>query len=184
MASTSERGGQRLAQRHISPVLFHTCQITSVSSPSSSYLVTGDSLTNFAVVVGPNTPISNGSLMPAIEAQLEFALGFAKKIQSQSVKAVVVSQEACTEFNDHKDAVMDMLTFSGNCNSWYKNGTSNGRIIGPWCGSVNHFLESLQETRLQDFEFTYDNVNRFAYLGNGLSTREANDQPLGWYIRS
>ncbi|KIW96289.1 uncharacterized protein Z519_03358 [Cladophialophora bantiana CBS 173.52] len=75
---------------------------------------------NYFMVVGPNTPISNGSLMPSIEAQIEFALSFVKKIQCQGVKSVVVSREATTEFNDHKDAVMELLTFSGNCNSWYE----------------------------------------------------------------
>lgn len=72
----------------------------------------------FEVVVGPNTPISNGSLMPSIEAQLDFALSFVDKIQCQGVKSVVVSSQANTEFNDYKDAVMELLTFSGNCNSW------------------------------------------------------------------
>ena len=72
----------------------------------------------FAVVVGPNTPISNGSLMPSIEAQLDFALSFVDKIQTQGVKSVVVSGQANTEFNDYKDAVMELLTFSGTCNSW------------------------------------------------------------------
>ncbi len=70
------------------------------------------------MVVGPNTPISNGSLMPSIEAQLDFALSFVDKIQKQGVKSVVVSREANNEFNDYKDAVMELLTFSGNCNSW------------------------------------------------------------------
>lgn len=139
--------------------------------------------------------------MPAIEKQLDFALGFARKIQSQGVKSVVVSQEATKEFNEHKDAVMQHLTFSGSCNSWYstyvhalcrrfltryryKGGTSDGRIVGPWPGSVNHFLESLAEPRLQDFEFVYRMTNRFAYLGKGLSRREHVKAPLGWYIRA
>ena len=71
------------------------------------------------MVVGPNTPISNGSLMPSIEAQVDFALSFVDQIQRQGVKSAVVSQSATTEFNDHKDAVMELLTFSGTCNSWY-----------------------------------------------------------------
>jgi hypothetical protein len=57
--------------------------------------------------------------MPAIELQLEFALSFAKKIQCQGVKSVVVSRKITEEFNVYKDAVMEYLTFSGNCNSWY-----------------------------------------------------------------
>lgn len=57
--------------------------------------------------------------MPSIEAQVEFALSFMDKIQRQAVKSVVVTQEANTEFNNYKDAVMEILTFSGNCNSWF-----------------------------------------------------------------
>ncbi|KAG7293464.1 hypothetical protein NEMBOFW57_003515 [Staphylotrichum longicolle] len=139
---------------------------------------------NYFMVVGPNTPISNGSLMPSIEAQLDFALSFVDKIQCQGVKSVVVSSQANTEFNDYKDAVMELLTFSGNCNSWYKGGTSTGRIVGPWPGSVNHFLESIRNPRLQDFEFTYASSNRFAYLGNGLTLRDIKKEELGWYIRA
>ncbi|SPO07708.1 related to monooxigenase [Cephalotrichum gorgonifer] len=139
---------------------------------------------NYFMVVGPNTPISNGSLMPSIEAQVDFALSFADKIQRQGVKSVVVSHAANTEFNDHKDAVMELLTFSGNCNSWYKGGSSNGRITGPWPGSVNHFLDSVRNPRLQDFEFTYRAENRFMYLGKGLSKRDIEKDELGWYIRA
>ena len=135
------------------------------------------------VVVGPNTPISNGSLMPSIEAQVDFALCFTDKIQREGVKSVVVSQAANKEFNDHKDAVMELLTFSGNCNSWYKGGSSTGRITGPWHGSVNHFLDSVRHPRLQDFEFEYLTANRFAYMGKGLSKRDITKDNLGWYIR-
>ncbi|PLB36081.1 flavin-containing monooxygenase [Aspergillus candidus] len=138
---------------------------------------------NYFMVVGPNTPISNGSLMPSIEAQVDFALSFVDQIQRQGVKSAVVSQSATTEFNDHKDAVMELLTFSGNCNSWYKGGTSTGRIVGPWPGSVNHFLESIKNPRLQDFEYTYRTQNRFMYLGKGLSARDLARDNLGWYIR-
>jgi hypothetical protein len=65
----------------------------------------------------------------------------------------------------------------------YKGGTSDGRIVGPWCGSLNHFLESIAEPRLQDFEFTYETQNRFAYLGRGLSLRDVQKKDLAWYIR-
>jgi hypothetical protein len=140
------------------------------------------SLTHTPVVVGPNTPISNGSLMPSIEAQLDFALFFLDKVQRQGVKSVVVNQEATTEFNDYKDSVMDLLTFSGNCNSWYKAGS--GRITGAWFGSVNHFMESVRNPRQQDFEFTYLSKNRFEYLGNGLCLRDVKKEELGWYIRA
>jgi len=49
---------------------------------------------------------------------------------------------------------------------------------------VNHFLESIRNPRLQDFEFTYQSANRFAYLGNGLTLRDIKKEELGWYIRA
>jgi hypothetical protein len=138
---------------------------------------------NYFMVVGPNTPISNGSLMPAIDAQLAFALHFIRRLQTQGVRSATVSQAATHEFNLHKDAVMDLLTFSGSCNSWYKGGTSNGRITGPWCGSVNHFLDSVREVRGEDFEWVYEPTgNRFSYLGRGLSKKDIEKKDLGWYI--
>ncbi|KAK0637353.1 retinal pigment epithelial membrane protein-domain-containing protein [Bombardia bombarda] len=109
------------------------------------------------------------TLANTILAQVEFALSFLDKIQREGVKSAVVSGQANTEFNDYKDEVMGLLAFSGDCNSWYKGGTATGRIVGPWPGSVNHFLESVRNPRLQDFEFEYVTpTNRFAYLGRGL----------------
>lgn len=45
-------------------------------------------------------------------------------------------------------------------------------------------MECLKEPRLQDFEFTYQTPNRFAFVGKGLSLREQQQKPLGWYIRA
>lgn len=137
---------------------------------------------NYFMVVGPNTPISNGSLMPAIDAQIAFAMHFIKKIQCEAVRSAVVSTAAVTEWNIHKDAAMEMLTFSGSCNSWYKGGTKDGRITGPYCGSVNHFLDMIRTVRGEDFEWKYETENRFAYLGRGLSKRDMEKKDLGWYI--
>lgn len=55
--------------------------------------------------------------------------------------------------------------------------------MGAWAGSVNHFLDSVRNPRLQDFKFTYLTANRFAYLGKGLSIRDITKDELGWYIR-
>lgn len=68
--------------------------------------------------MGPNMPISNGSLIPAIERVLDYAITFIKKIQREDLAYVVVTEEATREFNDWKDEFMQGMTWSGGCTSW------------------------------------------------------------------
>ncbi|KAK7427365.1 hypothetical protein QQZ08_006134 [Neonectria magnoliae] len=137
---------------------------------------------NFFFVLGPNSPISNGSLVGALEHQLEYALQFVRRIQTRNVKSFDVSEEAAREFNDWKNDIMQGLTFSGACTSWYKTGTVDGPIIGPWPGSVNHFMEIIKEPRYEDYVFQAKGRNRFTYFGDGRAPVEAKGEPLGWYM--
>ncbi|KIX92006.1 uncharacterized protein Z520_12277 [Fonsecaea multimorphosa CBS 102226] len=138
---------------------------------------------NYFLTAGPNTPISNGSLIPALELQIDYALAFIKKIQTQNLRYAVVSQAATDEFNEHKDALMEEMTWSANCTSWYKNGKADGKVIGPWPGSVTHFLEALATPRFEDFHYEYKIGNRFQYLGNGQSSADAKGLNLAWYVK-
>ncbi len=73
---------------------------------------------NFIVTTGPNAPISNGSLVGAIEKELDFALAFVRKIQTQDLRYAVVSDEAAKEFDDWKNAQMSIMSWTGDCTSW------------------------------------------------------------------
>lgn len=53
-----------------------------------------------------------------------------KKIQTQDLRSVVVSNEAAKEFDDWKNEFMKNMSWSGSCTSWYKNGTADGKVIG------------------------------------------------------
>lgn len=138
---------------------------------------------NYFSILGPNAPISNGSLVAAMEHSLDFALAFTQKIQKEDVTSAVVSDEAAAEFNEWKNEIMKGLAWTGSCTSWYKNGTVDGPVTGPWPGSVNHFLEIMKQPRYEDFVFKYKLRNRFRYFGDGRSTKEAKGLPLGWYMQ-
>ncbi|KAI5857328.1 FAD/NAD(P)-binding domain-containing protein [Durotheca rogersii] len=138
---------------------------------------------NYFTILGPNAPISNGSLVTAMEHLLDYALTFVQKIQKEGVTSAAVSDEAAAEFNEWKNEIMKGLSWSGSCTSWYKNGMVDGPVIGPWPGSVNHFLEIIKHPRYEDFIFKYKSRNRFTYFGDGRSTKEAKGLPLGWYIQ-
>lgn len=40
----------------------------------------------------------------------------------------------------------------------------------------------LDDPRYEDYEFTYQTENRFQYLGNGFSTKEAEGRDIAWYF--
>jgi hypothetical protein len=40
----------------------------------------------------------------------------------------------------------------------------------------------LEQFRGEDFEYTYEKRNRFAYLGNGFSTKEFGEGDKTWYL--
>ncbi|CAK7236354.1 hypothetical protein SBRCBS47491_009609 [Sporothrix bragantina] len=139
---------------------------------------------NYFVVLGPNSPISNGSLVGAMECQLDYILQFvSKKLQQQRVASFVVTEQAAAEFERWKNDLMKGLSFSGHCTSWYKSGTLDGPVIGPWPGSVNHFMEIIKEPRFEDYTFTYAGPNRFTYFGDGRAPKEAKGEHLGWYMQ-
>ena len=43
-------------------------------------------------------------------------------------------------------------------------------------------LELLERARGEDFEISYRSKNRFRFMGNGLTTRELNDEDLSFYM--
>ncbi|OIW22564.1 FAD/NAD(P)-binding domain-containing protein [Coniochaeta ligniaria NRRL 30616] len=138
---------------------------------------------NYFLTIGPNAPISNGSLVAAMERQLDYALAFVRKIQTEDVTSAVVSDEAAAEFDEWKNEIMKGMTWSAPCTSWYKNGTADGKVIGPWPGSVNHFLEVMKQPLYEDFRYKYKTRNRFRFFGDGRAPAEAKGEPLGWYMQ-
>lgn len=111
------------------------------------------------VTTGPNAPISNGSLIGAIERQLDYALNFVQKIQSQDLRSVVVTKDAAKEFDEWKNEFMKNMSWSGSCTSWYKNGTTDGNVIGklllPSVDSgtnVNRAMAGFRQSLFRDYE--------------------------------
>ena len=68
--------------------------------------------------------------------------------------------------------------------SRYKNGTADGPVTGPWCGTTWHFNEALRNPRWEDYNFTYRSRNRFAYMGIGRTRGELRgDDMASVYLR-
>ncbi|KAJ5303741.1 hypothetical protein N7476_010540 [Penicillium atrosanguineum] len=143
--------------------------------PEAYFGVTLAGMPNYFSFVGPNSPVSNGSLVQAIQGTAIYIAKCLKKMQTQSIRSMEISLKAQNDFNEHCQAYLKTTVWAGPCSSWYKQGTADGKIVAIYCGSTYHFLEALKEPRWEDYHFTYVPIsqnNRFYYLGNGMTVGE------------
>ncbi|KAG5800561.1 hypothetical protein H9Q69_000448 [Fusarium xylarioides] len=133
---------------------------------------------NYLIFLGPNTPISNGSLMGSVEATADYFIRLLHKMIRQRVKSFEVRVDAQDDFNTHTQKVMQDMVWTGTCRSWYKQGT-NGKVTGLWPGSSLHYIQVLAEDRWEDYEWIHGS-ERYSYWGHGLSwIEEPALDPLG-----
>src|SRR5579859_1410957 len=107
------------------------------------------------VTSGPNAPVANGPVIPALERALDYIFTVCSKIQREDIAFLDPKPDAVKEFVEHKNAYMKDMVWSDRCRSWYKNGRSEGTITGPWCGSTLHFLEAVGSPRFEDYDIVY-----------------------------
>ena len=132
--------------------------------------------------IGPNSPISNGSLVQAIQATGIYIYNCIEKLQTQGIKSMEVRERATHDYNEHAQEFLKATVWAGPCSSWYKRGTKDGRIVAVYAGSAYQFVESMRYPRWEDYTFEYTagkGANRFTYLGNGFTRREARNGSIG-----
>ncbi|KAL4816188.1 hypothetical protein BDW67DRAFT_185013 [Aspergillus spinulosporus] len=143
------------------------------TNPVSYFGLTVAGFPNYLMFLGPNTPISNGSLMGPLEATADYITRLLRKTVRQQIQSFSVRPDAQAEFDAHTQSYMLNMVWTGTCRSWYKNNTT-GKITALWPGSSLHYMQTLAEDRWEDFDFAYRG-NRFAYWGNGLSWIESQE---------
>ncbi|KAK1542459.1 hypothetical protein CPAR01_05846 [Colletotrichum paranaense] len=145
----------------------------------TSYCGTGVSgFPNYMVFLGPNTPISNGSLMGPIEATGDYFIRILSKVIRQRVKSFDVRPEAQSDFDKHTQEFMKNMVWTGTCRSWFKKGVT-GKVSALWPGSSLHYMQCLAEDRWEDYDWRYDG-ERYSYWREGFSWIEQPEKdPLG-----
>lgn len=152
-------------------------------NPESYWGMGAAEFPNYMIFLGPNSPIGNGPVLSAIEAQADYMLKWIDRYQTYNIKTFAPSKEAISDFIDHKDEFMKRSVWADPCRSWYKAGGPEGKITALWPGSTLHYIEALLDLRVEDWDVKY-NGNRFAYLGNGYSQTELDPTAdWGYYIR-
>ncbi|KAK4170201.1 hypothetical protein QBC43DRAFT_1770 [Cladorrhinum sp. PSN259] len=142
-------------------------------------------LPNYFKFLGPNAPIGHGSVFTLSEHIAKYITGVIKKCQAEGIKAIVPSQAAVDDYFEHVTAFMPRTTWAAAGRSWFKNNSETGPVTALHPGSRIHFFHMLERFRGEDWEYVYfgKKKNRFAYLGNGFSTKELDPKiDSTWYL--
>ncbi|KZS96902.1 FAD/NAD(P)-binding domain-containing protein [Sistotremastrum niveocremeum HHB9708] len=134
---------------------------------------------NYFMGSGPN----NSTNVVTIQTGAAYAVQCIEKIQKEAIRSLEITYDAVNDFTIHRDLFVKDMVWTGACSSWYKNGTKDGPVLGPWVGSGLHYLAALGKPRFEDYRIRYVHGNRFAYLGNGQTQDEIEGKNLSWFIR-
>ncbi|KAK5192630.1 hypothetical protein LTR92_007805 [Exophiala xenobiotica] len=156
----------------------------STDDPEAYFSITVPDMPNYFMFIGPNSPISNGSLVQAIQMTGIYIYKCINKLQTQSLKSITVKAAATKEYNEYSQDWLSKTVWVAPCRSWYKRGTPDGRVVGVYAGSCFHFAEALRDPRWEDYDVEYIpdghlGLNRFSWLGNGFTKREITGKSIG-----
>lgn len=140
---------------------------------------------NTFTMLGPYSPVSNGPMISAVEAQADYICAFVDRWQTEpAIKTVTLRPEASADFTAHVAKVMDDLVWTDGCRNSHNNHSPYSRVPTTWPGSTLHYLEAMREPRFDDWEIAH-NGNRFSFLGTGISQTEWDPtSDPAYYIRT
>ncbi|CAG8185209.1 unnamed protein product [Penicillium salamii] len=123
---------------------------------------------------GPYASGHSGTVPNSVENVVTYIAKVLRKIRSQGIKSIEPAKQAADDFIAYCDQFYPRTVWSANCSSWYNGGQPGARIHGLFPGSAASANYIRRDPRWEDWEYTYVNPsgNRFAYFGNGWTTRE------------
>lgn len=89
---------------------------------------------NYFTFIGPNSPISNGSLVLGVQATAMYVYKWLEKLQTESIKSFEVRHDANEEYNQHIQKYLERTVWTRGCRSWYKRGTVDGPVVAIYGG--------------------------------------------------
>ncbi|KAJ5772464.1 hypothetical protein N7520_002993 [Penicillium odoratum] len=153
-----------------------------VEQPKAYFGFMVPDMPNYFCFIGPNSPISNGSLVLGIQATALYVYKWLEKLQTEMISSFEVRNDVNEEYNQHMQQYLERTVWTRGCRSWYKRGTVDGPVVAIYGGTSFHFMEAIKNPRWEDFHITRSpeaRSNRFAYLGNGFSRRETKGESVG-----
>ncbi|KAJ9663843.1 hypothetical protein H2198_000603 [Neophaeococcomyces mojaviensis] len=138
---------------------------------------------NYFIFTGPNATVGHGTLTTSMDWSANYMIKWLRKVAGEGIRSIAPKQVATDEFVRYGDEIHKTLTWTGSCVSWYKNHRRDGRVTATWPGSALLYKQVIQELRPEDWEIEYEKANRFAFLGNGFTLLEMDEEAdLAFYI--
>lgn len=106
---------------------------------------------NFFMLVGPNSPIGNFSLIMVAEHQMQHILQLMAPVRDGVCKAIQPRADACTAFNEAVRGAMGKTVWVSGCSSWYLDRNGNP-ILWPW--SLERFVEEMHAPNFAEYELS------------------------------
>jgi len=117
--------------------------------PRTYRSITMPGFPNFFMIVGPNSPIGNISVIDVSETQTGYILACIERVEQGGGKALAPKREAAEAFQASlRDAMKDTVWVTG-CNSWYLD-PDGIPTLWPW--SAKHFHEVMRHPNFDDFD--------------------------------
>ncbi|KAG8156894.1 hypothetical protein KVR01_013307 [Diaporthe batatas] len=155
----------------------------TLDRPKAYFGICVPDMPNYFTFIGPNSPISNGSLVLGIQAVGMYVYKWLNKLQTEGYHSFEVGSDVNEEYNQHMQQYLERTVWTRGCRSWYKRGTVDGPVVAIYGGTSFHFMEAIKNPRWEDFTLKRlpgaPSQNRFAYLGNGFSLAETKNKSVG-----
>jgi cation diffusion facilitator CzcD-associated flavoprotein CzcO len=103
---------------------------------------------NFFLMLGPNTPIGNYSVIAMSEVQSRYVLKLIDHWRRGRLDAVEATEEAKLRYNNYLKAGMGKTVWVGGCQSWYLDADGDPAM---WPYSWDQWVKELEEPELDDF---------------------------------
>jgi cation diffusion facilitator CzcD-associated flavoprotein CzcO len=117
--------------------------------PRTYRSVTMPGFPNFFMLVGPNSPIGNISIIDVSETQTRYILDCIQRLDREHGKALVPKRQAAEAFQkDLREAMKGTIWVTG-CKSWYLD-PDGVPTLWPW--SASHFHEVMRRPDFSDFD--------------------------------
>ena len=104
---------------------------------------------NFFMLVGPNSPVGNLSLIDVAETQTKYIMQFVAMFQQGKFSEVVPTPEATRKFHESLLAAMKDTVWVTGCGSWYLD-ADGVPITWPWTAA--RFRKDLRRPDLSEYE--------------------------------
>jgi hypothetical protein len=104
---------------------------------------------NFFMLIGPNSPVGNFSLVEVAELQFDFIMQLIDHAISAGCESIEASQAATDSFNARLiEATKGTIWVTG-CRSWY---LDEDGVPAAWPWTLQRFREEMRAPDFSDFE--------------------------------